>query len=82
LHEEDLAEGFGTVYLPNALARKYPNAPREFGWQYIFASKNRSIDSRNSSNLREHHRHHVAETFLQRAVKLAVREAGIVGADR
>jgi integron integrase len=77
LHDEDLAEGYGTVFLPTALARKYPNATREFGWQYIFASKTRSTDPRDNCQPPRRHRHHVAESFLQRAVKQAVREAGI-----
>lgn len=46
LHEEDLAAGFGEVYLPFALDKKYPNAECEWGWQYIFPSKNLSVDPR------------------------------------
>lgn len=74
LHEKDLAEGFGEVYLPYALARKYPNAGRSWGWQYVFPSGNRSVDPR-SGLIR---RHHVDEQTIQRAVKQAVRNAGIV----
>jgi integron integrase len=73
IHEEDLSEGFGEVYLPFALERKYPNAARAFGWQYIFPAEKRSIDPR-SGKMR---RHHLGETVLQRAVKQAVRDAGI-----
>jgi integron integrase len=73
LHEADLAEGFGAVYLPHALERKYPNASREWGWQYVFPASKRSMDPR-SGAIR---RHHVAETVLQRAVKQAVRTAGV-----
>lgn len=73
LHEEDLATGFGQVYLPFALAKKYPRANREWGWQYVFPAKRRSIDPRSG----EERRHHADEQALQRAVKVAVREAGL-----
>jgi integron integrase len=73
LHEEDLAEGFGSVYLPFALQRKYPNAARDWGWQYVFPSSRRSIDPRSG----EERRHHVVEKALQNAVKEAVRAAKI-----
>lgn len=73
LHENDLREGFGEVYLPEALARKYPTACREAGWQYVFPAKNRSKDPR-SGKIR---RHHVLESGLQKAVKTAVSKAGI-----
>jgi len=74
LHEEDLAQGYGEVYLPFALDKKYPNAGREWGWQYIFPSKNRSVDPRSGKT----RRHHVDEKGVQRAVKQAVRDAGLV----
>lgn len=77
LHEEDLASGYGSVFLPTALTRKYPSAAREFGWQYLFASKRRSSDPRAASDPPKESRHHVDESYLQRAVKRAVREAGI-----
>lgn len=51
LHEEDLAAGFGAVFLPTALARKFPNAAREFGWQYLFPSRRRSADPRATPHL-------------------------------
>jgi integron integrase len=73
LHERDLKEGFGRVYLPYALSRKYLNADREWCWQYVFPSATRSQDPR-SGALR---RHHLAETGLQRAVKEAIRAAGV-----
>ena len=73
LHETDLKEGFGKVYLPYALDRKYPNAERQWGWQYIFPSSKRSTDPR-SGQLR---RHHTKELCLQRAIKEAVRLAAI-----
>jgi integrase len=71
-HEQDLQEGFGEVYLPFALARKYPLAGREWGWQYVFPASQRSSDPRSDKE----RRHHIAEQALQRAVKKAVREAG------
>jgi integron integrase len=77
LHNEDIAAGFGSVFLPGALARKYPTAAQEFGWQYIFASARRSSDPRVTLTSPAGSRHHVDESFLQRAVKAAVRLAGI-----
>ncbi|MEO8343655.1 MAG: integron integrase, partial [Gallionella sp.] len=71
LHDEDLAQGFGEVYLPFALDKKYPRAGREWGWQYVFPSKNFSVDPRS----RKARRHHVDEKGVQRAVKQAVRDA-------
>ncbi len=73
LHEDDLVEGYGEVYLPHALERKYSNAAKEWGWQYVFPAKKLSKDPR-SGKLR---RHHVLESGLQKAVKLAVQQAGI-----
>jgi integron integrase len=72
-HEEDTSEGFGEVYLPFALERKYPNAAKEFGWQYLFPADKVSRDPRSSKT----RRHHLGEGVLQRAVKQAVRDAGI-----
>jgi integrase len=68
-----LQEGFGEVHLPHALARKYPRAGFEWGWQYVFPSKNRSPDP-DDGVVR---RHHLDESVLQRAVKAAVRASGI-----
>ena len=73
LHHQDLEEGFGEVYLPSALARKYPAAARETSWQYFFPSKKRSIDPRSGKE----RRHHVLESGLQKAVKRAAARAGI-----
>jgi integron integrase len=73
LHECDLSKGFGRVYLPYALARKYKNANREWGWQYIFPAKSLSIDPRSA----EKRRHHIHVSSIQKAVKYAVRIAGI-----
>ena len=74
LHEEDLAQGYGEVYLPFALDKKYPNAGREWGWQYVFPSKNLSVDPRSGKT----RRHHLDEKGVQRAMKQAVRDAGLV----
>ncbi len=73
VHDTDLQAGFGRVHLPYALNRKYVNANRELGWQYIFSATKRSVDPRTNRE----QRHHLAETVLQRAVKEAIRAAGI-----
>ena len=73
LHERDLAAGFGEVYLPDALVRKYPNAAREWKWQYAFPSAKLSVDPR-SGKVR---RHHLSEKSIQNTVATAVRKAGI-----
>jgi integron integrase len=77
LHEEDLVAGLGAVFLPGAIARKYPNAPCEFAWQYIFASGRASSDPRRAEGQSARGRHHLGESFLQRAVRQGVRDAGI-----
>ncbi len=74
LHEADLLAGFGSVALPHALARKYPNAAREFGWQYLFPSVQRARDPRDGVE----RRHHFDDGVLSRALKRACRRAGIV----
>ncbi len=73
IHEQDLKEGFGEVYLPFALERKYSNANTEWGWQYVFPASKRSRDPRTGKE----RRHHIAETVLQKAVKNALRLTGI-----
>jgi integron integrase len=73
LHQKDLREGFGEVYLPFALEQKYPKASREWSWQYVFPATKRSIDPR-SGVVR---RHHIDETVLQSAVKEAIQAANI-----
>lgn len=73
LHAEDLAAGFGRVFLPEALARKYPNADRELGWQYLFPAAGHSTDPRSGRVMR----HHLDEQVLQRAVRAAARKAGL-----
>ena len=77
LHQQDLARGAGVVYLPSALPRKYPNAAREWSWQYLFPAEKISVDPRGG----EKRRHHVAERNLQNAVKDAIRASGIAKAE-
>lgn len=72
-HEDDLQAGFGAVYLPDALARKYPNAARSWVWQYVFPAPKRSRDPRSG----EVRRHHASESSVQKAVAGAVRRSGI-----
>ena len=74
LHQADLAAGFGAVWLPHALSRKYPNAARELGWQYVFPAASRSIDPLDGAT----RRHHLDDAALSRALKRACRDAGIV----
>lgn len=73
LHHNDLEEGFGDVYIPEALARKYPKASRSTGWQWVFPAKLRSVDPRSGKEMR----HHVLESVLQKAVKRASEQAAI-----
>ena len=73
LHEQDLAMGYGAVEMPYALARKYPNAEKEWKWQFVFPSWKRSLDPR-SKTVR---RHHLYERSVQRSVKRAMQQAGI-----
>lgn len=73
LHQKDLCEGFGEVFMPDALARKYPRAAKAIGWQFVFPSTVRSVDPR-SGVIR---RHHLSEQSVQRAVAIAARRAQI-----
>ena len=73
VHQQDLADGFGAVYLPHALQRKYPEAPRTWGWQYVFPAPSRSVDPRSGIE----RRHHLSDQSFQRAMRQAVRDAGI-----
>ena len=73
LHEQDLARGHGAVYLPNALERKYPSANREWGWQYLFPAREVSTDPRTGVV----RRHHVEPGVVNKAIKAAVRRAGL-----
>lgn len=74
IHEEDIAAGWGRVAMPDALDRKYPKAPLDWRWQWVFPQENRWKNSKTT----EEGRHHVHETILQRAVKEAVKGAGII----
>ena len=74
IHEQDLAAGYGAVYLPDALERKYPNAAREWGWQYVFPSRDLSVDPRSGVT----RRHHVDQSVVNKAIKQAVKRAGVV----
>lgn len=72
-HRADLNEGFGAVWLPAALERKYPTAAREWAWQYVFPADQRSIDPRSGVT----RRHHMSDQSFQRALRQALRDAGI-----
>ena len=73
VHDDDLANGFWEVYLPEAMARKYSKAAREWGWQYVFPSRNLSADPR-SSKIR---RHHISHKAIQDSMSKAVKMAGV-----
>ena len=73
MHTLDLQQGFGEVFLPKSLSRKYRNAAREPVWQYVFPSRSRSVDPRSKTE----RRHHVIESGLQKAMKAAVKRASI-----
>jgi len=70
---KDLGQGAGRVMLPDALVRKYPNAESEWGWQFVFPASSRYIDRRAGFE----RRHHVHESVIQKAVRLAAQRAGI-----
>lgn len=74
LHEQDLANGYGETILPNALSKKYPNAAKEFGWQYLFPSRYRRKDPKTGFR----HRYHIYPKKIQRAVKKASKNAHIM----
>ena len=76
VHDIDLKAGCGAVYLPYALERKYKNANRSWGWQYVFPASRRAIDPRSGVE----RRHHISESVPQRAVKKAIRQGGIAKA--
>jgi len=73
LHTDDLTRGYGAIYLPYALERKYKNAATDFVWQYLFPADKLSVDPRTG----EVRRHHISEQNIQRAVKTALRISGI-----
>ena len=72
-HQRDLERGLGRVALPNALERKYPNAGKEWGWQWVFPATSHYVDRITG----EKRRHHLHESVLQKAVKEAVQKAGV-----
>ncbi len=81
IHQKDLADGFGEVYLPYALARKYPNAAREFAWQYLFPAANLSVppspsSGRGAGGEGKPRRHHADPSVLQKAIRAAAKAAG------
>ena len=78
LHEDDLSKGEGAVYMPYALARKYPTADREWMWQYVFPASKIAHDPRENVM----RRHHIQDQAIQRAVKQAVRDAGLTSLPR
>jgi integron integrase len=73
LHDKDRADGYGHVILPDALAKKYPNASTSWGWQWVFPQENRWTNVKTG----EQGRHHIDESIIQKAVKSAVEKAGI-----
>jgi integrase len=73
LHQQELAQGQGEVYLPHALARQYPTAAKEWGWQYVFPARHLSIDPRSGLT----RRHHVDPGVINKAITVAVRRAGL-----
>lgn len=73
LHQQDLKQGFGSVYLPYALTRKYPNADQQLAWQYVFPSSKLAIDPRSGVT----RRHHVDQSVVNKAIKRAVKQCGI-----
>ena len=77
IHAEDVSAGAGEVYLPHALVRKAPGMARELGWQYLFPAAKRSLWQGELGGTAREGRHHIDESYVQRAVKKAVREAGV-----
>lgn len=79
LHQQDLANGYGEVYMPFALARKYPGQARSPGWQYVFPASKLSDDprGRDDSGRAMRRRHHILDRNVQRAIAVAMRKAGI-----
>ena len=73
IHDDDIVEGFGEVFLPTALARKYRHAPTDWRWQYVFCASKVAQDPR-SDKVR---RHHIHETSLQKSISRCANKAGI-----
>jgi len=74
IHDQDLRKGYGSVYLPNALSRKYPNADREWRWQYMFPSRKLSLDPRSGVT----RRHHIDPSVMNKAIKSALSKTDIL----
>ena len=74
MHDKDLADGWGRVLLPGALDRKYPNAPSEWRWQWVFPQENRWVNTKTG----EEGRHHIDESLIQKAVKMAAFHAQLI----
>ena len=68
IHDKDLQDGYGCVYLPHALSKKYPNAEKEWGWQYVFPARNLSTDPRSGIT----RRHHIDQSVVNKGIKGAV----------
>jgi len=77
LHEKDLNDGYGAVYMPYALNKKYPYAARDWSWQYVFPSGKLSVDPRAVEETPQTRRHHIQDQAIQRAVRQAVVDAGL-----
>ncbi len=73
IHQKDLDDGFGTVYLPYALAKKYPHAEKDWGWQYVFPARSISVDP--VSGIKR--RHHIDQSLINKRIKAAVKKLGI-----
>jgi integron integrase len=73
IHDKDLADGYGAVYLPHALAIKYPNAEKSWGWQYVFPARSLSVDPLSGVT----RRHHIDQSLINKAIKAAVKQLGI-----
>lgn len=73
IHEHDLRQGAGRVVLPDAIARKYPNADSQWGWQFVFPASSKYLDRKAGVK----RRHHIHESVIQKAINRAVRQAGI-----
>jgi len=73
IHERDISDGWGCVQMPDALDRKYPNAPKDWRWQWVFPQENRWINPKT----KEQGRHHIDESLVQKAVRDAVAKAGL-----
>ena len=73
IHEKDIADGFGAVFLPHALARKYPHAAKQWEWQYVFPASKLSRDPRSGVN----RRHHIDPSVINKAIKAAARKVGL-----